>query len=90
MTAAAAETLSKVWRAGLSLEDQAADHPRIAAIARLEQAVCAELPRGMLRPCDLVARALPRIAHAKTVLGPVEFVGLSDLVHRVGVPWCSL
>jgi hypothetical protein len=79
MVDAAADTLQKVWRAGIDLAARAADHPRLESISRLEAAVLAQLPPGMMRPTDLVGRALQRIAHAQAVLGPVEIVGITEL-----------
>jgi hypothetical protein len=48
-------------------------------MARLEAAVLAQFPAGMMRPADLVASACLRLAHAKAVLGPVEIVGITEL-----------
>lgn len=79
MVAAAADTLHKAWRAGIDLAARAGDHPRLDSIARLEATVLAQLPPGMMRPTDLVGRALQRIAHARKVLGPVEIVGITEL-----------
>ena len=79
MVDAAADTLHKAWRAGIDLAARAGDHPRLDSIARLEAAVLAQLPPGMMRPTDLVGRALERITHAKAVLGPVEIVGITEL-----------
>ena len=79
MVDAAADTLHKAWRAGIDLAARAGDHPRLNSIARLEAAVLAQLPPGMMRPTDLVTRALGRIAHAPAVLGPVEIVGITEL-----------
>lgn len=79
MIDAAADTLHKAWRAGIDLAVRATDHPRLDAIARLEAAVLAQLPFGMMRPVDIVAAATTRIAHAPAVLGPMEIVGLTEL-----------
>ena len=79
MIDAAADTLHKVWRAGIDLVAREADHPRLAAIARLEAAVLDQLPPGMMRPMDIVAAATARIGHAPAVLGPMEIVGLTEL-----------
>ena len=79
MIDAAADTLHKAWRAGIDLAARAADHPRLAAIARLEAAVLDQLPPGMMRPVDIVAAATSRIGHAPAVLGPMEIVGLTEL-----------
>jgi hypothetical protein len=79
MVDAAADTLHKAWRAGIDLSARAGDHPRLDSISRLETAVLAQLPPGMMRPTDLVGRALQRIAYAHAVLGPVEIVGITEL-----------
>lgn len=79
MIDAAADTLHKAWRAGIDLAARAAEHPRLEAIARLEAAVLAQLPAGMIRPIDIVAAATSRIAHAPAVLGPMEIAGLTEL-----------
>jgi hypothetical protein len=79
MIDAAADTLHKAWRAGIDLAARAADHPRLAAIARLEGAVLDQLPAGMMRPLDIVTAATARIGHAPAVLGPMEIIGLTEL-----------
>lgn len=79
MIDAAAETLLKVWRAGIDLAGRASDHPRLEAIARLEAAVLNQLPPSMMRPVDIVAAATSRVFHAPTVLGPIEIIGLTEL-----------
>lgn len=79
MVDAAADTLHKAWRAGIDLASRSHEHPRLDSIARLEAAVLAQLPPGMMRPCDLVAAACQRLDHAKAVLGPVEIVGITEL-----------
>lgn len=79
MVGAAADTLHKAWRAGIELGARAAEHPRLDATARLEAAVLAALPQGMMRPADIVAAATARVAHAPAVLGPVEIDGLTEL-----------
>lgn len=79
MIRAAADTLHKAWRAGIDLTAPSADHPRLDAIARLETAVLAQLPDGMMRPLDIVAAANSRICHAAAVLGAIEIVGLTEL-----------
>jgi hypothetical protein len=79
MVDAASDTLHKAWRAGIDLAARAGDHPRLDSIARLEAAVLVQLPPSMMRPTDLVNRALGRIAHAPAVLGPVEIVGITEL-----------
>lgn len=79
MVNAAADTLHKVWRAGIDLSARAADHPRLEALAHLEAAVLAELPAGMLRPMDIVACARSRIHHSQKVLGALTVEGLTEL-----------
>lgn len=79
MVDAAADTLHKIWRAGIVVAARAAEHPRLDSIARLEAAVLARLPSGMMRPADLVAAASLRLEHAAAILGPVEIVGITEL-----------
>jgi hypothetical protein len=82
MVAAAVDTISKVWRAGIDLQALAASHPRLASIATLETALLSALPpamTAMMRPADLVAAALVRLEHAPTLIGPVEVVGFTEL-----------
>lgn len=79
MIGAAADTLHKAWRASIDLAARAGDHPRLSAISRLETAVLAQLPEGMMRPVDIVAAARNRIAHAPAIFGKVEIVGLTEL-----------
>ena len=79
MVDASADTLHKAWRAGIDLASRAGEHARLDSIARLETAVLAQFPAGMMRPADLVAAACLRLAHAKIVLGPVEIVGITEL-----------
>jgi hypothetical protein len=79
MIGAAADTLHKAWRAGIDLSVRSVAHPRLDAIARLEAAVLAQLPEGMMRPVDIVTAAINRIVHAPAVLGAIEVVGLTEL-----------
>lgn len=79
MIDAAAETLLKVWRAGINLTARAGEHPRLDAIARLEAAVLNQLPSNMMRPLDIVAAATSRISHAPAILGSMEIIGLTEL-----------
>lgn len=79
MVSAAVDTLRKAWHAGIELTDRAGQHPRLAAMARLEKAVLEHLPKSMLRPMDIVAAAMGRLAHAPAVLGTVEIAGLTEL-----------
>lgn len=76
---AAADTIHKAWRAGIDLKARAGDHPRLDSVARLEVAVLAQLPPGMMRPVDLVTAACQRLEHAAAVLGPVEILGITEL-----------
>jgi len=79
MIGAAADTLHKAWRSGIDLAARSTDHPRLDAIARLEAAVLAQLPDGMMRPVDIVAAASSRIAHAPAIIGSMEIAGLTEL-----------
>lgn len=79
MVRAAVDTLQKIWRSAISLSDRQHEHPRLAALARLEAATLAALPTAMLRPTDLVSRALDRLAAAPAVLGSVEIRGITEM-----------
>ena len=79
MVGAAADTLHKAWRTGIDLSARAGEHPRIAAMAGLEQAVLERLPSSMLRPVDLAAQARARIEHAPALFGEIDIVGISEL-----------
>ncbi len=79
MVGAAAETLRKVWRAGIDLQARADVHPRIASMAGLEKAVLNALPPSMMRPADLVAAGMKHLDHAKALFGSVEILGITEL-----------
>ena len=79
MVSAAADTLRKVWRAGVNLQARTAEHPRLQSMANLEAAVVAALPPAMMRPADLVAAGRKRLEHAPALFGPVEIVGITEL-----------
>src|ERR1700689_4471225 len=61
MVGAAVDTLRKAWRASVDLQARMVEHPRLASIASLEEAVLAILPPSMMRPVDLVTAALQRL-----------------------------
>lgn len=79
MVSAGADTLHKVWRTGIDLSARAGEHPRLAAMATLEEAVLAALPPAMLRPIDLAARAMERLQHAPALFGRIHIQGISEL-----------
>jgi hypothetical protein len=79
MAGAAAETLRKVWRSGLSLREMKERHHRLAALAALEVAVFEQLPREAKVPAQLVELARSRLGNAPAVLGRVDIVGISEL-----------
>lgn len=82
---AVANSLSKAWSAGLSLENEAkaasdqAARLRLEALALLEREVLARLPRNELRPADLVARALRRTGYARVLFGSIEIHGRTEM-----------
>ncbi len=76
---ALARTLGKAWRAGLDLDGRKFETVRFATLAALEAEVLARLPSGMMRPTDLAAAAVTRLAHAPAILGAVEVQGLTAL-----------
>lgn len=79
MVGAAADTLHKVWRTGIDLSARAASHPRLAALATLEEAVLAVLPPAMLRPVDLASQGMDRLQHAPALFGEIHIQGVSEL-----------
>jgi len=79
MVSAAADTMSKAWRAGIDLQARAADHPRIRSMATLENAVLQALPASMMRPDDLVSTGLQRLDHVPALFGPIDIVGATEL-----------
>ena len=79
MVKAAADTLSKVWRAGIDLEVRSTQHPRLKSVAILEAAVVQALPPAMMRSADLVAAGLRRLDHVETLFGPIDIAGITEL-----------
>jgi len=82
LPASLAATLDRSWRDGIDLTAEVAARPgegRLTTLAGLEAAVVALLPKGMLRPGDLMRQALARRHHATAVLGPVELDRLLDV-----------
>lgn len=80
-------TLRKAWRAGLNLNERAADGvPRIADLALLAGRVKRALPPAALLPADLRDAALARIQYAAAVLGPVRI----ESVHFIEPIWRPL
>jgi hypothetical protein len=79
MLQASAQSLRKAWLAGIDLSARAKAHPRIGSTAALEAAVVEWLPPDMMRPADLVKRAMQRVAHAPAIFGSVEIVGMTEL-----------
>jgi PD-(D/E)XK nuclease superfamily len=77
MPSAVVGTFEKAWRAGIDLA--AETHPRIAALATLEQEVVQRLPASMKRPEQLVQLAMQRTGHAAKVIGPLEIHGHSEM-----------
>ena len=100
MINAAADTLRKAWRAGIDLRAWADDHPRVDSMAILEAAVMQALPPAMMRPIDLVTAGRARLDHVRTLFGPIDLVGITelspiwrpllhDLACRVPVRWIA-
>jgi PD-(D/E)XK nuclease superfamily len=81
---AAAATLSKAWSAGLNLnklESEATDEKsgRLRSLALLEAQVLSNLPPNQLRPTALVERALRRLEFAKSLFGPINVHGRTEM-----------
>ena len=79
MVGAAADALRKAWRAGIDLQARAEQHSRVDSVAILETAVVEALPSAMMRPVDLVAAGSARLDHARTLFGPIDIVGITEL-----------
>ena len=82
---AAAASLSKAWRAGLKLDEEAAAATsetagtRLDSLARLEREVLSRLPANQLRPRDLAAAAARRAVHARSIFGRIEIHGRTEM-----------
>jgi hypothetical protein len=72
-------TIGKCWLAGYNLQASACSSPRIAALAVVDAALRANLPRSMLAPPDLAATAHARVALAPVLLGSVTLMELAEL-----------
>ena len=77
MVKAAIGTLEKVWQADIDLNKRT--EPRLKALTVLEREVLRLLLPAMKRPGELVGLALARIRHAKTIFGPIEVHGRSEM-----------
>lgn len=86
MVRAAAQTLERLWRAGITVEDHAAGHPRLADLALLDARVRASLGGGAHVPPDLVRAALARRHLFARLAGDVTF----DHVHYLAPVWRQL
>lgn len=82
-TSAILATLNKTWLADLRLPEGVAGtaeaQARAAIIGELDAATRAGLRPNQLTPIDLLARALERVAHAPSVLGPITVRGVVDV-----------
>ncbi len=82
---AAAATLSQAWSAGLDLTEETAAATdgaaaaRLGSLATLEAEVLKRLPKNQLRPHDLVAAALGRVRHSRTLFGRIEIHGHTEM-----------
>ena len=72
MIRAAASTLRKLWRSGLTLE-QHGRGAQAADVAALDGRVRALLPPAALAPPDLARAAIERVRFAPVLLGPTTF-----------------
>lgn len=82
---AAAATLAQAWAAGLDLTEEiaaasdGAAAARLGSLATLETEVLEHLPKNQLRPRNLVAAALGRVRHARTLFGRIEIRGHTEM-----------
>lgn len=84
MTAAAADTLMKLWLSEPDFENNS-DHKRIQSIIALETAVINALPAHLRRPNDIIEIAIKRAKHAPSIFGDVSMSGMTEL-HPVWRP----
>ena len=82
---AAAASLSKAWRAGLKLDEEAAAatsetvRTRLDSLALLEREVLSRLPGNQLRPQDLLEAAMRRAGDAPSIFGRIEIHGRTEM-----------
>ena len=82
---AAAASLSKTWRAGLKLDEEAAGATsetagtRLDSLALLEREVLSRLPDNQLRPQELLEAAMRRAGDARSVFGRIEIHGRTEM-----------
>lgn len=82
---AAEASLSKAWRAGLMLDEEAANATsepvkfRLVSLAILEREVLSRLRDNQLRPRDLARAAEQRVAHAPGICGRIEIHGRTEM-----------
>ena len=82
---AAAASLSKLWTAGLNLDEEAevatdeTAKVRFTLLAVLERGVLSRLPNHQVRPQDLVAAASQRVGHARSIFGRIEIHGRTEM-----------
>jgi hypothetical protein len=77
MVRAVVGTLEKVWQANIELSSKS--HPRLEALAALEQNVLNRLPPYTKKPKTLVDLACERAAYASVLLGPIAIRGHSEM-----------
>ena len=78
MVAAAVDTISKVWSAGIDLQQRAASHSRLASIATLEAAVLAAFAAGH----DASRRSGRRRTRSSGACAQVDRTGRGRRPHR--------
>ncbi|MCY4170800.1 MAG: PD-(D/E)XK nuclease family protein [Bacteroidetes bacterium] len=94
---AATNTLNKAWLSGFDLDQP---HERVKEVSQLNDAVCKRLPASMLPPQALINVAYKNLNLAPVILGPVNFIGMTELhpcwwplieelSHYVPVTWVA-
>jgi hypothetical protein len=78
MVRAVIATLEKAWQAHIDLSGYS-QHPRLQALAALEQELVRRLSPCMKRAPELVDLAMARIKHAEAIFGPIEVHGHSEM-----------
>ena len=72
MARAVLSSLERVWAADIRFDDPLYASARLSDLGRIEAYLREHLPIGALLPRDLRDRALARVAHARTVVGPLH------------------
>jgi hypothetical protein len=79
MVRAALQSLDRVWKADLNLDQLASTSARVSDLAMLQQRVSEVLPQGAMLPGQLRDAALKRVGFAPKLFGCIELDKLVDV-----------